>query len=117
MLAAPSVSSIANSSMTVALQSGTAAVNWSLTCYTNFANTAFQVQVRIVSGAATTLSTPMRFFFNNANVHQTISGSTALAVQGGSPTIDLVVTRAAGTGSFIVDGQDSLSYTVINLHE
>ncbi len=102
---------VAGTSSTIETVTGQAVVNWSLTGFTNAPNTAVIARVRLGSqvGPWTT------FFFNQAGVHMTISGSAALPTQAGSAALSIEVARTVGSDGLRTDTQDSFTATVINL--
>ncbi|MBY0111381.1 MAG: hypothetical protein K2Y21_01065 [Phycisphaerales bacterium] len=94
-------------------QAGIAVVDFSISGFTNIAQTGFQFRFRI----GNTYSSPVNFFFNQANVHQSFSGKLVIPVSAGSQACSLWVTRTFGSGSFQVDTGDSVTYTILNLRQ
>ncbi|MCE2652001.1 MAG: hypothetical protein LW650_00400 [Planctomycetaceae bacterium] len=97
----------------VTMVAGQAVVNWSLSGYTNAANTAIQARVRL----GTQVGPWTTFFFNQGGVHMTISGTAALPTVAGPTTLSIEVQRTFGTDGFRTDNQDSFTATVINLRQ
>lgn len=100
-------------SSVVTTVSGQAVVNWSLSGFTSAPNTAIQARVRL----GTQVGPWTTFFFNQAGVHMTISGTAALPTGTGSTTLWIEVQRTVGTDGFRTDNQDSFTATVINLRQ
>lgn len=94
-------------------QAGIAVVDFSISGFTNIAQTGFQFRFRI----GNTYSSPVNFFFNQAGVHQSFSGKVVIPVLAGSQACSLWVTRTFGSGSFQVDTGDSVTYTILNLRQ
>lgn len=99
------------SSASVNLNAGRVLVNWSVTGFTTAANSGWQIRPKIgnVTGPWTT------FYFNPSGQHMTISGTAVLTVPAGVQNFSLEIQRSAGTSSFNVDTQDSLTATILNL--
>jgi subtilisin-like proprotein convertase family protein len=94
-------------------QAGIAVVDFSISGFTNIAQTGFQFRFRI----GNTYSSPVNFFFNQAGVHQSFSGKVVIPVPAGSQACSLWVTRTFGSGSFQADTGDSVTYTILNFRQ
>ena len=109
----PTVVPISSASVTTVR--GSLVVSWSTTATTNIANTSFRVRARLATGAVGAWSL---FYFNQANVHMTISGNAVLPITlPGSDTIQLEVQRATGSGNYLADPNDGVSGTIIQIKQ
>ena len=109
----PTVVPISSASVTTV--PGSLVVSWSTTATTNIANTSFRVRARLATGAVGAWSL---FYFNQANVHMTISGNAVLPITlPGSDTIQLEVQRATGSGNYLADPNDGVSGTIIQIKQ
>ena len=109
----PTVVPISSASVTTV--PGSLVVSWSTTANTNIANTSFRVRARLATGAVGAWSL---FYFNQANVHMTISGNAVLPITlPGSDTIQLEVQRATGSGNYLADPNDGVSGTIIQIKQ
>jgi len=86
---------------------GVVIMSWTLTCWSgDVGKLGFYTQ-------STSVAQP--FYFNQSGVHMTISGTTVFPVSAGNTSFQIWVARSGASGTFIMDENDSLSYTIINV--
>lgn len=94
-------------------QAGIAIIDFTISGYTQTPQTGLQFRFKI----GNTFSSPVKFFFNEALVHHAISGKLVINVPAGAQVTALYVSRIAGSGNFVFDGGDSVTYTILNLRQ
>jgi hypothetical protein len=107
--ACPTFSDVPNSGKTILLPSGTVAMNWNAGYYSSAG--ALGVTFRACFGA--TCGGSQNYMTNEALSHKMASGSWVTSAASGSTLVKLQICRNTGTGAITMDGNDTVSWTVI----
>ncbi|MBX9735557.1 MAG: hypothetical protein K2X32_01405 [Phycisphaerales bacterium] len=108
----PIYNTIAQTSVSRTFPAGRVLVNWTISGFTNTANTAVTIRPRIGS----LIGSPTTFFFSTPGQHMTISGTSLIEnVPEGASNTFFEILRASGPDAFRVDTQDSFNATFLAL--
>ncbi|MFO0860074.1 MAG: hypothetical protein U0570_05915 [Phycisphaerales bacterium] len=108
-----SVTTVIGSVQNLNLSAGTAVINWATSARVS-APGVYQIRVRLGSAAGPWTA----FAFNQSQVHMSISGNAAIAVPStGSYPISLEITGPLSGSLYIVDQNDSITATVLNIRQ
>lgn len=100
---------VSGSSKTVTVPDGMAMIFWSMSGYTSGTNTGLTMRVCI----DTTCGGDVNTFTNEASSHKMFSGSWITPVTAGTKNVRLQMLIRYGSGSFVMDSSDSLSWALI----
>lgn len=104
---------VTGSTQTINLAAGSAAINWSTSARVNSVG-IYQLRVRLGSNVG-----PWTYFaFNQVQVHTCISGNAAIPVPAtGAYQISLEIIGPVSGSSYIIDQNDSITATVLNVRQ
>lgn len=104
---------VTGSTQNINLAAGSAAINWSTSARVNAVG-VYQIRVRLGANVG-----PWTYFaFNQLQVHTCISGNAAIPVPStGTYQISLEILGPASGSSYIIDQNDSITATVLNIRQ